>query len=167
MKKYGHITLGILIGFALSFAVGAHAEVVKMIDKVVEGTFPVSIQGKKLDVDAVVIEGSTYLPVRVLGEATGYDVKFDPNQGVSLEKKGTTTTLPEKKKTIEDINYELDNLRSDVQGYEGFIPMMERRLKENPTVLGGVKQLEDLKKQIAEKQTKIAELEKQKAELSQ
>lgn len=89
MKKY---VVGILIGFCLSFAVGAHAEVVTMINKVVEGTFPVTVQGNRLAVDAVVIEGSTYLPVREFGEAIGYEVGFNADLGVSLTKTVTDST---------------------------------------------------------------------------
>lgn len=89
MRKY---VIGVLIGFCLSLGVGAHAEVVTMINKVVEGTFPVTVQGNKLPVDAVVIEGTTYLPVRSFGEAIGYTVGFDADLGVNLTKTVTQAT---------------------------------------------------------------------------
>lgn len=89
MRKY---VIGVLIGFCLSLGVGAHAEVVTMINKLVEGTFPVTVQGSKLPVDAVVIEGSTYLPIRAFGEAIGYVVGFDADLGVSLTKSVTDAT---------------------------------------------------------------------------
>ncbi|MFB7817427.1 stalk domain-containing protein [Paenibacillus chitinolyticus] len=92
MKKY---VVGALFGFVLAFAASANAEVRTMIDKIVEGTFPVTIEGKKLETDAVVIEGSTYLPVRAFGEAVGYDVKFDSKLGVSLEHKKIEQTVDE------------------------------------------------------------------------
>jgi hypothetical protein len=84
MRKY---IVGGLFGFLLSFGFGAQAQVSSMINQLVEGTFPVTVEGKRLETDAVVIQGSTYLPVRAFGEAIGYDVGFDSELGVSLEPK--------------------------------------------------------------------------------
>lgn len=97
MKKY---VVGCLIGFFLSLGFGAHAEVVTMINKIVEGTFPVTVQGSKLPVDAVVIEGSTYLPVRAFGEAIGYTVGFDADLGVSLSKTVTDSTYSQSDESV-------------------------------------------------------------------
>lgn len=83
MRKY---VIGILIGLTLSFAVGAHAEVVSMIGKTVDGMFKVTADGKPLEKEAIVIEGTTYLPVRSFGESIGYTVTFDADLGVIMTK---------------------------------------------------------------------------------
>lgn len=88
MKKY---ILGGIVGFILAFTVSAHAEVVSMIGKVIDGAFPVKVDGKTLDTQAIVVEGTSYLPVRAFGDATGYDVKFDADMGITLTKKQETT----------------------------------------------------------------------------
>lgn len=82
MRKY---VIGIFIGFCLSFAVGAHAEVSSFVGRVVEGMFPVTYNAAPLG-DALVLDGTTYLPVRKLGEALGLTVSFDADLGVNLTK---------------------------------------------------------------------------------
>lgn len=84
MRKY---VIGAIFGFALAFSVTAHAEVVNMIGKVVDGAFSVNVNGKTLQNQAVVIEGTSYLPVREFGESLGMDVKFDANLGIELTQK--------------------------------------------------------------------------------
>jgi hypothetical protein len=84
MRKY---MIGALFGFILAFGISAHAEVVNMIGKVVDGTFNVKVGDKTLDTPAIVIEGTSYLPVRAFGDATGYDVGFDANLGITMTPK--------------------------------------------------------------------------------
>lgn len=75
---------GIVMGVILTMAVPAIASTI--IGKTVGGTFPVYLYGNKLTKDAAVIDSTSYLPVRVLGEALGLDVKFENGQ-VLLERK--------------------------------------------------------------------------------
>lgn len=98
MNKYKHITLGILIGFALSLSVGAYAEGVtttlkNIIGSVVAGSFPVTINGTKIDDPAAVISIGTddkgYLPIRAVGDALGIEITFDPDLGIFIN--GTVT----------------------------------------------------------------------------
>ncbi|MGG1518731.1 hypothetical protein ABE504_25150 [Paenibacillus oryzisoli] len=85
MRKY---IIGAIFGFLVATAVGARAEGVKsLIGEVIDGAFNVKVDGKELADQAVVIQGTSYLPVRAIGEATGYDVAFDPNAGIELTKK--------------------------------------------------------------------------------
>lgn len=87
MRKY---LIGGIVGFILAFAGTAHAEVVDMIGKVVDGVFNVKVGDKTLGTPAIVIEGTSYLPVSAFGEATGYDVSFDANLGITLTPKKVT-----------------------------------------------------------------------------
>lgn len=93
MRKY---IIGAIAGFFLATAVTAHAEVVNMIGKVVDGAFPVKVNGAQLQNSAIVIEGTSYLPVREFGESLGMDVKFDANMGIELTQKATPapTSIP-------------------------------------------------------------------------
>ena len=95
MRKY---IIGMLVGFVLAFSLSAHAEDIKTaIGKVIQGEFPVKINGKQLDKNAIVIEGSSYLPVRVMGDALGLDVSFNADLGIELKKKETEATTKEGK----------------------------------------------------------------------
>jgi FlaG/FlaF family flagellin (archaellin) len=75
---------GIVVGVILMIAIPVMANAI--IGKSVEGVFPVYLRGDKLAKDAVVIDSTSYLPVRVLGEALGLDVKLENGQ-VLLESK--------------------------------------------------------------------------------
>jgi len=85
MKKF---FVGIIVGVILSMAVPAMAE--SILGKPVEGTFPVYLLGEKLSKDAIVINSTSYLPVRAVSEALGYQVRFENNQ-VLLERKQDNT----------------------------------------------------------------------------
>lgn len=102
MKKY---FIGGLIGFALAFTVTVHAEVVNMIGKVIDGELNVTVNGNKLDSQAITIEGTSYLPVRAIGTALGLKISYDPSSGVSLNQPSTaieeqTTALGKKAKDL-------------------------------------------------------------------
>lgn len=85
MKKY---IVGALFGFLLAFTVSAHAEVVNMFGKVVDGSFPLVINGQKAEKDVVTIEGTSYIPVRSAGALFGYDVSFIDSQVILKKKVG-------------------------------------------------------------------------------
>ncbi|WP_135552131.1 hypothetical protein [Paenibacillus cymbidii] len=81
MKRY---IIGAIFGFLLAIATTAYADDIKetaasLIGKKVEGTFPVQINGKQAEKDAIVIDGTSYLPVRSASELFGFDVDFKDN----------------------------------------------------------------------------------------
>jgi hypothetical protein len=84
MKKF---ILGLLIGMALMCAGSAFADDIQsFIGKTIQGQFPVTVDGKSLDMPAIVIDGTSFLPVRSFGESVGYNVYFDPQGAIKLEK---------------------------------------------------------------------------------
>lgn len=82
MKKY---IIGILFGFTLAFSITAYGEGNNLIDKLVQGMFPVTVDGISMG-NAIVVENKTYLPVREFGESIGYTVSFTDNREVILTK---------------------------------------------------------------------------------
>lgn len=87
--------IGGIAGFLLATTLSAHAEeITSLIGKTIQGAFPFQIEGKTLATPAIVVDGTSYLPVRALGEATGYDVSFDADLGISLKKKEVQPTPP-------------------------------------------------------------------------
>ncbi|MFC5452882.1 hypothetical protein [Paenibacillus aestuarii] len=92
MKKY---IIGGVAGFLMATTLSAHAEeVTSMIGKMIQGAFPIQIEGKSLNNPAIVVDGTSYLPVRAFGEATGYEVSFDADLGISLKKKAELPVVP-------------------------------------------------------------------------
>lgn len=93
MKKF---ILGVLVGVSITAAGSAYADDVvnSIVGKRVDGEFPIKISGKSLDTKAAVLEGTSYLPVRAVGEALNMDVTFNADLGIELTPKGAVT-MPE------------------------------------------------------------------------
>jgi hypothetical protein len=89
MKKY---VLGMLIGIGLSLGVTAYAaDIVSLIGKKVDGSFPLIINNVRAEKDVLVIDGTSYLPVRSAAALFGYDVSFNADLMVILTKKSEAT----------------------------------------------------------------------------
>lgn len=175
MKKY---ILGGLVGFLLATAVSANAEgVSKMIGEVIDGAFSVKVNGVELSDQAIVVQGTSYLPVRSFGEATGYDIKFNPEMGIELTKKDDTTApiepvatpqpnptpTPSTKPTKEEIEKKIGYYNSQIRIANIDIGIIEDNIKQTPDKTTEFqKQIETLKSRITDYQAQIAALEAQK-----
>ncbi|WP_438444436.1 hypothetical protein [Gorillibacterium sp. sgz5001074] len=85
MKK---AAAGFLAGVLLTMSATAYADDIQSaIGKLVDGTYPLVIDGKKAAKDVIVVDGTSYLPVRAAGELFGYDVDFVKEQVVLTKKK--------------------------------------------------------------------------------
>lgn len=173
MRKY---IIGGLIGFCLSFAVGANAEVINMIGKVVENEFDLTINNQKMEYKAIAIDGTTYAPVRMLGEATGHIVKFDTEKGVMLIKKITTpketvlksiaalrSTISTNENMINGNKTEIERLKKGAQTHQVLIDIKTaedtiERLQKG--VVGLNEQIDKLNKTLADIESQEAELSK-------
>jgi len=76
MKK---LIVGVIIGLALGFTFSAGANTI--IGKAVDTIYPLFIDGTRSPVDAVSIEGTSYIPVRKAGEMFGYEVQYNDTTG--------------------------------------------------------------------------------------
>jgi hypothetical protein len=120
MKKISFLILGIIIGAALAITTSAYADDIKseissMIGKKVQGSFPLTIGGKKAAKDVIVIENTSYLPIRSAADLFGYEIAFDADLGVKLTKKEgvameTATGVVE---TKEEIQARHDKMEAD------------------------------------------------------
>ncbi len=73
MKRF---VAGLVAGIILASVVPVLAESTAILGRPVQGTFPLFINGVRAPKDVIVIDGTSYLPVRVSGELFGYDVDF-------------------------------------------------------------------------------------------
>jgi hypothetical protein len=99
MKKF---VMGLILGAALSFTVSANAEEIKsLIGKQVDGETTVLLDGVELPVQAAIIEGTTYAPVRAIGEAVGKKVDWREGK-VTLDTKTVDEMRAETQKLISE-----------------------------------------------------------------
>lgn len=180
MRKY---IIGILIGFCLSFGVGAHAEISSYVGRVIEGAFPVTYNDAAIG-DGLVIDGTTYLPVRKLGEAMGLTVLFDADLGVSLKKvisvtgdtyglEPTIKEVPELMKmkanvplTVDQIDKKIEKAKINEQHTIAAIKEMEKDSVRQNRTLEDMPKYQPFKNLLAGYEAELADLERQKAELA-
>jgi hypothetical protein len=75
MRKY---IVGMVFGLILGLSVTAYGA--GTIGKAVDTLYPVFINGQKATMDAISIEGVSYLPTRFIAESVGYTVEFKDGQ---------------------------------------------------------------------------------------
>jgi hypothetical protein len=137
MKKY---LVGAIIGVVLSISITAYAEDVKsLVGRAVEGSFPLLINGQKADKDVIVIDGTSYVPVRVAGELFGYDVGFIDSQVVLKAKEGVVNMdvleklkkeADEKKELYEKLEKEKEENIDKIKEEEAAAEAEKQRLLE-------------------------------------
>ena len=116
MKKF---IMGAIVGASLMLAGTVFAdEIQSMVGKKVEGSFPLYVNGERASKDVLVIEGTSYGPVRLIAEMLGYDVSFIDSE-VILTKKNPEV---DQAKMVSDI---LEILKRD-----GKIEATEEKAKE-------------------------------------
>lgn len=128
VRKY---LIGALVGLSLSFAFSAHAAVENLIGRVVEGVFPVKVNGIKIDKQAIVIDGTSYLPVRAIGDALNIDIDFNADLGIELTQKAgakMSAQIPQDTvkltpKRVQKVKNNLDNSGLKENGEYGLIEM--------------------------------------------
>lgn len=169
MKKF---LLGLSIGFMLSIPIGAHAQIASMIGKVVDGVFPVKVNGNSIENSAIVIEGTSYLPVRAMGDALGMDVSFNADLGIELKSKGgSALTSQEQKdqatrsKTIQDLSARITVLMNQenevnaiIQPYEMdyyIINGKTSKKEKDGAYFEAVKKRDEIKKELDELNQKL------------
>ncbi|MEK8128350.1 hypothetical protein WMW72_10590 [Paenibacillus filicis] len=161
MRKY---IIGFVIGIGVSSAFGASAAVEGIIGKAIEGTAAVKIEGKKLDKESIIVDGSSYAPVRAIGEALGLDVGFK-NGEVILDKKKEATKVNE----TEDIPLD-DKIKFTKEAKDGYEKSLERSQVLQNAAPEDQKSIYDneikvYKERIEQYKAQIADLERQKADL--
>jgi len=77
-----------IAGAVLATAGSVYAEDIKtLIGKQIQGEIPVKVNGETLEKNAIFVDGTSYLPVRAIGDALNMNVKYDADLGVELTPK--------------------------------------------------------------------------------
>lgn len=164
--------VGMFVGAFLMIAGTALAEeITSFVGKTVQGEYPVTVDGKQIG-DSIIVEGSSFLPVRSFGESLGYKVEFHSEEGVILtsNKESVVESYdPETIYKILDLDKQIQNKKLEIKSYENRIKLNEGSIKSSKESGGNPQELLDFNKQfeakIVELQEQLAELEHQKETL--
>lgn len=98
--KYKGYVLGFIVGIIAMASTGAYAAVGDKVEAVFsEFNFKVNGKVVTLDQSPVVIDGSSYLPVKSISTALGYDVKYDADTR-TINLSNTATLNPSNDTTV-------------------------------------------------------------------
>lgn len=85
MRKY---IIGALIGIALTLTTSVFADDIKsLVGKAIQGEFVVKYEGVTINKKAIVIDGSSYLPVKAIADSLDLEATFNKDTGIELKKK--------------------------------------------------------------------------------
>lgn len=102
MKKLGYVLLGVMAGIFLSITVSVSAEQISMIGKKVDDQAVIVMDGNELSIPAIILEGTSYAPVRAIGEAVGKEVGWTEGK-ITLDSKTTDELKAQMEKNIADM----------------------------------------------------------------
>ena len=174
MKKF---VLGVLCGAFLFGGTSVLAESTSLVGKKIEKEIPVHYNGEPLVAKAIVVEGTSYLPVRTIGNTLGADIKYRDG-AVYVEKANDYEAI--KKQVMNDIKREMriEELRDEIVKLKGANEKIKESLEiveediEKSSVDGGyiegsLMAKANLESALQKNLQRIQELEAELAELEE
>jgi Phr family secreted Rap phosphatase inhibitor len=158
MKKF---VMGIVVGAVLSFGVSSYAdEISQLIGKQVDNEYPVVLNGQKLENVAPSIEGTSYAPVREISEKLGLDVEFKDDTVILSKPQQSEVKNVDGNAPIQENAPDIEAIERQIFSTKLYLSAAEESYKSaspeaKPTI----------EKYVNEYKAKLADLEKQKAEL--
>lgn len=138
MRKY---IVGFLVGAALTFAVQAGAAT--LLGSTIDAVIQVEVDGENLG-QAPVIDGTSYLPVRKLGNAAGYNVEFGEGKATLTSSETEPVATASEQPSIETgdpvatetptHNFTLETIEIAIKDKEGTIKAQTVLMKQNEGV---------------------------------
>lgn len=154
MKK---IIVSFLAGALLMVSVQAFGSSVSQIGKKIQTEYTITIDGQKLKVPAIAVDGQSFAPVRAFGNAAGYEVSVNGkdiflNKGddsIVVSQEQTVTPSKEPAATLTDNQNKIATLHSKILYIAGDIGVTEAQLKDDPNNTDLKTKLEKLKADYA------------------
>ena len=164
---------GVLVGFLLSVPTFAIAQQISMIGKEVQSEFPIIVNGETLPVKAIGIEGTSYAPLRAVGEISGYQVDFKDRTviftSVSSIEQGeegeSVTTITEEQDVKVDHGYTLETINEAIKKKEEAIEEHTKLLEYSLERFGPSPDTDKAKAAIEQAKEELEKLKQIKAEL--
>lgn len=169
MRKY---VIGFVVGVLCASVAPAFGAVNSLVGKKVSGEYTVQVDGATLPSKSVAIDGTTYAPLRAIGEAIGYDVSFE-NKIVVFSKKTSggdapvsTDGINSKRVEIEKIVSQLDALNKEANQVRNQLMNLQLQSFSSTENADQIKtKYEELSARALEIESQIKDLEAQKAVL--
>lgn len=147
MRKLVLIVVSALI--LLAFTPAVYAEVQTLIGRKVQAEFPVTVNGSELGVRAIVIDGTSYLPVRAMGEALDMEIKFNAELGIEVYEKEASRVVESREQTIPSSQEMSDEDKETIQRSEEQIATLNSRIADNNAKIADIDaEIRDLRKEI-------------------
>ncbi|MHA0855899.1 hypothetical protein [Paenibacillus sp. CMAA1364] len=169
MKRLATLVIGIFIGALLFGSIPALANSVKsLVGSKVTGVFTIEKNGKKI-AESAIINGSAYVPVRVMAEATGTPITVE---GKVITLGGTQ----QNNAILDDINIQKDAVlrrikisEAAIMQYEtDVIPRAKERYeeaKDSPVETQRKEWLESINKDLEQYRSDLVDAQKQLADI--
>lgn len=172
MRKY---VIGVIIGAAITISGQALAETVSNVGKKIQNEYEVYVDGTLLAKEAIVVDGTSYTPNRVLADAVGYDVAFEKNTVFLTKKEETSVTseaaageesqtdpavvskIDPSTVTLENVDRLITEMISSIQSVEYSIKIYEEK--------GFTAEVAAYKKRLEQRKADLAKLREIKAQL--
>lgn len=77
MKKF---MMGLIVGVLITISTSVIAEETDVVGKVIDATMPLFIDGQQADKDLIVVDGTSYAPMRAASGYFGYDIEYIPDK---------------------------------------------------------------------------------------
>lgn len=169
--------LGFICGALIFGGTAVLAESVSLVGKTVDGEVPVYYNDEPLVAKAITVEGTSYLPVRTVGNTLGANIEYRDG-AVYVEQEDQYEAI--KEKVMSDIKLEMqkDELRKEIEKLQAANANIRERIADlekeiehglsaGSLVDGSVKAKEIVEKTLQTNLQKIADLEAQLAALEQ
>lgn len=127
------LTLSLSLLLICSVATAASATTSLLIGKKVQKTMNVEVEGKKIK-DAIVVDNTTYVPVRSFSEAAGYNLKLEGDD-VKLSIETAEKELVDKIKA----DNRIDILKGSIRGWGAEIAANKETVKQAEKSIAEVK----------------------------
>ncbi|MEK8206773.1 hypothetical protein NST41_14365 [Paenibacillus sp. FSL L8-0696] len=168
MKK---AVAGFLAGIVFMIGAQAFGDSISKIGKKIQTEYSVTVDGKKLTVPAIAVDGTSYAPVRAIGEATGYDVTVS-GKSISLDKESATvaptnessqtaTPQPTFSSGLTEAQNKIATINGIIATAAANITATEWQLKDDPNNTELKTKLEKLKSEYAELLAQKAAIEQE------
>jgi peptidoglycan hydrolase CwlO-like protein len=117
MRKY---IIGFIAGILVATAGIAGAETISLVGKKIQSEAVVTLDGKEIGT-AIITDGTSYLPIRTLADATGLKVGYQKGN-IKLE---TKTELP---RNLENLDQRLEDLTWSLNSWQKMLANTQRSI---------------------------------------
>lgn len=161
MRKY---LIGILLGASLMFSAQAFGAAATLIGKKISREVKVIIMGAELEKKAILLDGTTYVPLRVITEKLGLQAEYVNGEVVVRNKSAELAEyelkITKKMKEVEDTKEAISLLQSDIKLQEQRLVDENGRVYDIPA-MSPQAQLERLRPRLTEAESKLANLQQE------